>query len=1495
MKRHLRTLASVLLIAGAFACTKGLDESEAGTEVEMTIEADFAPATLAGADSVSFSHEWELGDQISLLYGTDNFVLTGKSAGASAQFTGTAVQLFSGENYIAVHPYNESYALDGRSFNVTLPKIVKLVPESFSQTIGTGIVADGKVNFLHTTAYLGFEITRDDITSIVISSSGRKLSGTFKATVNNNGTASLAPVAEETSEELLINTGAVTGKYYIPIPADKYNGFKIAFKSASGVGETFKEKFVKLAAGKVLDIGAIDTDVEWKKGETPELAVLATSSSTVGVSWSVSKFASPAADVLTDWSVGIYRDAACEDLVVSWNIPSSLFTTPEGNIYAVEGPYSPRFVFSGLEAGTEYYVKAWNTEAPEYASAPVSVKTLASENVGMPQTAAAGDIILSEDFSELVWGGDVAGRFWGYSDNNRGNAPAMNPAVGESPVGKHVINGFEHNFYLVVPTTEIGLFNTLGNAVGNTRLADWKTISEDNNNSRVCARPGYLKLGGGSKAGGIVSPALTAIKGRANIKVTFKAHPYRETANDKSMLRVMAISAKDEQINGRLITGYQTGSSVDVKISDDQQWKEYSCEMTVSENERIAIYSQRVDATTGQCRILVDDIRIEVLEVFSASKIYEIKNATDLQSFLMFSSEYTSDETVKLANDIDLEEYDLMGGADFIGTFDGCGYSLMNWTSNGVALFSSLAEDKEKQAGGKIMNLVIDESCKLTPVLGNDRFGFLAKVTLTYSCVENCVNNAHVNATIASAEKSTYYGNMIGVAYGTVKGCTNNGDINILVEGNAARMNIGGIIGYSNVQTQIASGGDAHIALNCTNNGNISYTVNGTSGHVYIGGVLSGSSPASGAITAESPSKGTVEGCVNTGNIEYTLKNGGSLTDGEGTAGSANYFNIGGVLGYIEGNVKDCVNGQEGSSKGSIRITVPTMTTGNAVSRPCAGGVVGFSLFGVDNSTNYGPLSVKGSYANAGSLQAGTGSFTGASFGGVAGLVGISGGTCSLANCKNYGTSEYDLWMNAGSGTQAPVGGVVGYSFAQVSGCSNYGAINLKSCIKMNRIGGVVGRGDGGVVNSTNNGAITASFTGAAGLAQVSMGGVMGFGSKEFNGNTNNADLTLNHPSTTEGVVYGGVVGYYSDGTTGSKTTSGLNKGKVIYNSDESNGTCWVGGYAGYSNCPDELSGIKNDGPVIFNAKGTGTTYLGGLFGNISKAPALKTLTNTANGTVTVERVAGRLLVGGISGQFEAVTNAENCTNSAALAIDADNECAAQLYLGGIIGYNDKGSTYKSCSNSGSLKVVANSTSTAFFYLSGIACASTGDRQQTFDSCSNTGDIYVNCIGKWRCGGIAAFAGTAANIKNCIVDSDITFDSTTKSYLNLGGLVGETATKQVITGNSYKGTITALKSGDQVNVGGMVGSTTTAGPVSYAGCVVDAQISSSQPSSSGMFSGRGNNNAAFVFGTETSPCKVVSGSKLNGALVEELTDAVLVGSAATYTVTKTNISVGAAE
>lgn len=896
-------------------------------------------------------------------------------------------------------------------------------------------------------------------------------------------------------------------------------------------------------------------------------------------------------------------------------------------------------------------------------------------------------------------------------------------------------------------------------------------------------------------------------------------------------------------------------------------------------------------ATTGAVMTATREVTIPRNAGFfvAETKLAEsflIKDAASLKTFLSKAPEYTTGQLATIVNDIDLTGETLTSASSFKGTLDGRGHSIKNWTSNGVALFEKLDSDQENKVGGIIKNLIIDQNCKLTPIFSGDRFGFLAKETLSYSCVENCVNNAQVNVTVSSLSGTKIYGNLIGVGYGSVKGCTNNGNITILVEGNANRMNLGGVIGYSNVATQMNGGADDYMALNCTNTGNISYTVNGTSGHVYIGGVLSGSSPAEGAITAQTPSKGTVKGCVNTGNIEYTLKNGGSLEEGKGTAANGNYYNIGGVLGYAEGDVKECVNGQENTTKGSVTIIVPTMTDGNAVSRPCVGGVVGFSLFGVDSSTNYGHLSVKGSYANAGALQQGTGSFIGASFGGVAGLVGFTAAAQKVNNCKNYGDLEFDLWMKVGSGTTSYVGGVVGNSFATLSECSNNGALNLKSCAKQNRIGGIVGNCSGGVLNSTNNGVITGNFTGEAGNAQVSFGGIMGYGSRVFNGNTNNADLTLNHSSTTSGVVFGGVVGYYNDGTTGSKTASGLNTGKVTYNSDASNGACWVGGYAGYSNCPDELSGITNDAPVVFNAKGSGATYLGGLFGTVAKAN-MKNLTNTAKGTVTVNRLAGHMRAGGIVGNLEQAIKASNCTNSATLSIDAVNECNAQMHIGGVFGYNDKASAFTSCSNSGALRVVANSTNASFFYLSGISTASSAS--QTFESCSNTGDMYINSIGKWRCGGIAAYVGVTSTIKNCTVESDITYDSQTKTYLNLGGILGETPVTS-LTGNSYKGTITALKSGDQINVGGMVGSTTTAGPVSYVGCVVDAQISSIQQASSGMFTGRASDNAAFVFGAETSPCKIVRGSKLNGALVEQLTDAVLVGSAReTYTVTKTNI------
>ena len=606
MKRYIKVFAFAALVTSLFSCTKETEEAQPTGNTDLTIQATFQ-------DSAAGSVEWELRDQISLLYGGYNFTLTGNYVGSMGEFSGTAAHLPIGEKYIAVYPYDSNYKLDGRSFLVNLPQTPELIEGTFSKVIGTGIVAGDQVNFQHATAYLGFKITRDDITKIVISSKGKQLAGTFKATVNSNGTAELAPVSGQSLNKIIIDK-CIKGQYYIPVPAERYNKLSIAFTSPLGSFESIIEKPHNITVGQVADLGAIDAEVQWDKAEQPAITILDKTSSTVSACWSVSNFASPAVDLQYDWSAGIYRDAACSDLVVSWDLPADLFIYPESTIYNIEGPHCPRFIFTGLDADTEYYVKAWKTASPLEVSEAIAVRTLASNNVLMPSTyAKSGDIILAEDFSELVWGGDVVGRCTGYTDDNRYTATGLNCATGINPVGYHTINGFQHKFSLVNPTNCVGLFNNLTKAIGTTRLAEWSSIAQDKTGGKVLACPGYIKLGASDQEGGIVTPVLSAIEGSATVRVSFKAAPYRGTATDKTKLHVKAITSNTIDTATGTITDYTEGALHEFVLSEKNEWVEFSCDLEVKGTERIAIYSKRNGATTGQCRVHIDDIKIEVL------------------------------------------------------------------------------------------------------------------------------------------------------------------------------------------------------------------------------------------------------------------------------------------------------------------------------------------------------------------------------------------------------------------------------------------------------------------------------------------------------------------------------------------------------------------------------------------------------------------------------------------------------------------------------------------------------------------------------------------------------------------------------------------------------------------------------------------------------------------------------------------------------------------
>ena len=172
----------------------------------------------------------------------------------------------------------------------------------------------------------------------------------------------------------------------------------------------------------------------------------------------------------------------------------------------------------------------------------------------------------------------------------------------------------------------------------------------------------------------------------------------------------------------------------------------------------------------------------------------------------------------------------------------------------------------------------------------------------------------------------------------------------------------------------------------------------------------------------------------------------------------------------------------------------------------------------------------------------------------------------------------------------------------------------------------------------------------------------------------------------------------------------------------------------------------------------------------------------------------------------------------------------------------------------------------------------------------------MKCQAKWRMGGLAAYTGLGATIKDNVVKADLTADSEAKTTLNVGGLVGETATV-TFTGNTSEGTLSATKGGsDDLNVGGIVGCSSASGTVTISGCSVKADINGTHTNRTAIFVGvasKGTDTVQQVYtlGTSSSACKVISGTKVNGTAVTQLIDDLLVGSAKNRAVTKTNVSI----
>lgn len=346
--------------------------------------------------------------------------------------------------------------------------------------------------------------------------------------------------------------------------------------------------------------GLVDEPVSLIRATEARL-VLATSS-TLSFSFSSTGYKEPDTDAERTYEIALYKDAECTDLVVSWSIFPGCGTE-------FSASNKPCFLFSGLEPSTNYYFKAVDKTEGDNESPVIEARTKDFQNVTVPASAVPGDVILAEDFSELIWGGSILcnERAAGYSSKVRNNAPTFEKAAGVNPIGGPV------QYYLVGIGQDMQLFGTLYSALPSSRLAEWGYISEGNATALMCAQAGHVKCGTGAGVAEIVTPELNCLSGSSKINVSFVAQRVGEKDGQNLIVEVIRGGSWDDKYavtvaeSGRIpalqttVNSFVFTSPFSVDIED------------VRPGDRIAIGGD-LSRKTGYTRFLIDEIVIKLVE-----------------------------------------------------------------------------------------------------------------------------------------------------------------------------------------------------------------------------------------------------------------------------------------------------------------------------------------------------------------------------------------------------------------------------------------------------------------------------------------------------------------------------------------------------------------------------------------------------------------------------------------------------------------------------------------------------------------------------------------------------------------------------------------------------------------------------------------------------------------------------------------------------------------
>ena len=565
-----------------------------------------------------------------------------------------------------------------------------------------------------------------------------------------------------------------------------------------------------------------------------------------------------------------------------------------------------------------------------------------------------------------------------------------------------------------------------------------------------------------------------------------------------------------------------------------------------------------------------------------------------------------------------------------------------------------------------------------------------------------------------------------------------------------------------------------------------------------------------GFVVENNTSAGVVSGCINNGNLVATDL-------------SCAGHRIGGLVGVSYGTVKNCVN------NGDVNITSAAinnnMNFGGVVGyvNPNSGGKEALETAFLSNCINNGDVIVnfpcQPKKVNVGGITGATQAHANDS----AVYLGI------IQDCKNTGKVSYHFDVLA-SGTYTNVGGVIGYSQADILNCDNTGDVSFTTPLDDLSVnatrpscGGVVGCAMYNLKDSNNHGNVTVSGIWAAGTAnaelaggshQLVLGGVAGVVGKVDYDNTKSVENCSNYGKvdiTAYGKT-GGASQAYAAGVVALTTVdvkNSHNYGEL--NLDLFAGETYSAGVVGY--CKNgTISGCSNNATANLTSLGATsadrTQYFGGVTGRAYK---MSDCNNNGATTVTINECATTqktLYTGGVSGYVD--TTITGCTLNAAYSLTTP-ACAASLRCGGVVGQvktaTDISYTVVDCSTTGKASVSITTKNTKANYIAGVAAISNNGVQ----NCINNANVNVTITEALTGTAITYVAGVAGlqkgDMNKCQNHGDITADMcNSTSPLYLGGLLGHNnAATATVTTSSNSGDITVTNAGTTDNIGVLVG------------------------------------------------------------------------------------------